>query len=109
MLEAFVCLAHRAAAQHISTCETVLLPCPLVFFGGNFTVKVFQVQRLPNGAQIQDELSNVSGNFGAGSQILPVTAYRTNGGANYNFRIRSSSGYAAQDNFRYPGNGYIEV
>lgn len=139
VLAAFVCLAHQASAQYISTCETVPFQCPLVCAGGNFTVKVFQVQRLPNGAQVQGELSDASGNFGAGSQILPVSAYSTNGGAsytpgpytfrgdvsdlfarfvipaatvpgsNYNFRIRSSSGYAAQDNFRCPGNGRIAV
>lgn len=139
VLAAFVCLVHRASAQYISTCETVPFQCPLVCAGGNFTVKVFQVQRLPNGAQVQGELSDASGNFGAGSQILPVSAYSTNGGSsytpgpyifrgdvsdlfarfvipaattpgsNYNFRIRSSSGYAAQDNFRCPGNGRIAV
>lgn len=139
VLAAFVCLAHRASAQYISTCETVPFQCPLVCAGGNFTVKIFQVQRLPNGAQVQGELSDASGNFGAGSQILPVGAYSTNGGSsytpgpyifrgdvsdlfarfvipaatvpgsNYNFRIRSSSGYAAQDNFRCPGNGRIAV
>lgn len=138
-LVVLACLAHPVSAQYISTCETVPFQCPLVCSGGNFTVRVFQVQRLPTGAQVLGELSDPSGNFGAGSQILPISAYSTNSGgtytpgpytfrgdvsdlfarfvipattppgSGYNFRIRSSSGFVAQDNFRCPGNGRISV
>ncbi|MES2389425.1 MAG: gliding motility-associated C-terminal domain-containing protein, partial [Bacteroidota bacterium] len=132
-------LFSKAEAQYISLSETVPFTCPVVCTGGSFTVKIFQVQRLPNGSEVQAELSDANGIFGAGSQNLSVAAYSTNGGTNYtngpytfrgdvsdlmarfiipagtlpgtgyNMRIRSSSGYHSSDNFRCPGQGHITV
>jgi gliding motility-associated-like protein len=128
-----------AFAQYISTCETVPFACPTVCSGGSVTVKIFQVQRLPVGTLVQAQLSDASGNFGAGAQILPIEAYSTNGGSsytpgpyafshdvsdlfarfaipastpvgsNYNLRIRASNGFTADDNFRCPNAGHIAV
>ena len=129
--------AGPAHAQYISTCETVPFACPSVCTGGSFTVRVFQLQRLGNGAQVQGELSALGGAYGPGRQLLPVEAYSTNGGgsyvpgpylfrgdasdvmlrfaipagtavgSSYNFRIRS--GNTVGDNFRCPGNGRLSV
>lgn len=137
LLAIFSLFAGPVFGQYISTCETVPFACPSVCTGSSFTVKVFQLQRLGNGAQVQGELSGPSGAYGAGGQLLPVEAYSTNGGGSYvpgpyifrgdasdvllrfaipagtplgsgyNFRIRS--GNSVGDNFRCPGNGRISV
>ena len=127
------------AQPYISTCETVPFACPTLCAGNTLLLRIFQVLRLPVGSEVQAELSDANGNFGAGSQFLPIDAYHVNVGSTftpgpyiwtrdvaelyakftipantpagtlYNLRIRSSSGFASPDNFHCPGNNHIIV
>lgn len=129
----------RLQGQYISRSEPVPYNCPSVCASGRLILKIPQIQNLPNGAVIQAELSNASGSFASGTQILTSNSYSTNQGATwtpgvYNFsnnindlfmeiiipgatppgngytiRMRSSSGYVANDLFQCSSSNTITI
>jgi hypothetical protein len=80
---ALVCLA-PARAQYIDVSEPVPFECPIVCAGGALTVKIFNLENLGNGAQLQAQLSNDQGSFASGIQTLPIAEYSTNNGTRGN-------------------------
>ena len=113
--------------------------CPVVCQGGALQLKVFQIQNFPAGTQIQALLSNASGSFANGTQILPVGQYSTNNGSSwtngpylfssnindllirvtipittpvgsaYSIKMRASTGYTSNDLFQCNGGNVINV
>ncbi len=66
-----------AQAQYISTSETVPYTCPSVCAGGTLVLKIFQLQNLTSGAQVQAILSNSTGGFGSGTTTINCNRYST--------------------------------
>lgn len=125
--------------QYISRSEPVPFNCPSVCASGRLILKIPQIQNLPNGAIIQAELSNATGSFASGTQILTSNSYSTNQGATwtpgvytfsnnindlfieiiipgatppgngYTIRMRSSSGYVANDLFQCSSSNTITI
>ncbi|MFN5371943.1 MAG: gliding motility-associated C-terminal domain-containing protein [Bacteroidia bacterium] len=113
--------------------------CPVVCQGGTLQLKVFQIENFPAGTQIQALLSNATGSFASGTQILPVTQYSitngsswTNGpylfssnitnllirvtipittpvGTAYSVKMRASTGYTSNGLFQCNGGNVINV
>jgi gliding motility-associated-like protein len=126
-------------AQYISRSEPVPYTCPVVCAGGELLLKVPQVQNFPNGTLIQAELSNTSGSFSSGSQVLNATRYSLNQGASYSngafaftgnvndlyfvitipastpvgslysIRMRSTTGYVSPDLFQCNATNRISI
>ena len=135
-----VLFAGSACAQpYLSLSEPVPYACPVTCAGGTINVVIYQIQRLPAGSEVQAELSNASGVYGTGSQIMPIAAYSnsssgpfttgpyrftadvsnlyarfvipaaTPAGSGYTMRIRASTGFHSSDNFRCPSSSGITV
>jgi len=66
-----------AKAQYISTSETVPYVCPSVCASGTLVLKIFQLQNLTSGAQVQAVLSNSTGGFGSGTATISCNRYST--------------------------------
>lgn len=122
-------------AQYISRSEPLPYVCPSVCQGGTTVLRIFQIQNIPNGQRIQALLSNASGSFASGTQVLEVDRYSTNGGTTwqngpyvvsgnvselqvevtippatpaggaYKVRIRTSGGYVSPEVYQCPGSG----
>lgn len=137
ILSMFTALA--ANAQYISRSETPNFTCPVVCAGGTITLKVFQIQNLPAGSQIQVFLSSPTGSFAAGTSTLPVSQFSTNQGttwqngpytytsnindlfiraiipvaatpsSNYTLKIRASTGYVSNDLFQCNGGNNFTI
>ena len=71
----FQFFASISKAQYISTSETVPFVCPSVCAGGTLVLKIFQLQNLSVGAQVQAVLSNSSGGFGSGTTTISCNRY----------------------------------
>lgn len=69
------CYSNVCRAQYISTSETVPFVCPSVCAGGTLVLKIFQVQNLTVGAQVQAVLSNSTGGFGTGATTISCNRY----------------------------------
>ncbi len=128
-----------AWGQYISRSEPVPYNCPVVCVSGTLTLKIPQIQNLPAGSQIQALLSNASGSFASGTQVLPVASYSTNTGtswingtytfssnindlyirviipigtttgSNYTIKIQASTGYVSNDLFQCSGSNTITI
>jgi len=126
-------------AQYISRSEPVPYSCPVVCASGTLTLKIPQIQNLPAGSQIQAVLSNASGSFATGTQILPASQFSTNQGATwqngpymyagnindlfirviipagtpagtgYTIKIQASTGYVSNDFFQCSSSNSITV
>jgi gliding motility-associated-like protein len=126
-------------AQYISRSEPVPYDCPSVCAGGSLMIKIPQVQGFASGTQIQAQLSNAAGNFGAGAIILLTIRHSFNQGSswingpflfsanvndlflevqipaglpvgsNYSIRMRASSGYVSNDLFQCNGGNRITL
>ncbi len=125
--------------QYISRSEPIPYNCPVVCASGTLTLKIPQIQNLPAGSQIQALLSNSSGSFASGTQVLPVASYSTNTGtswtngiytysanindlyiqviipigtpvgSNYTIKIQASTGYVSADLFQCSSSNTITV
>lgn len=132
-------LQSSALAQYISRSEPVPYNCPSICASGTITLKINQIENLPNGAEIQALLSNATGSFATGTQVLSISEFSTNQGNtwqagpynfsgntsdlyalviipggtpvgnNYTIRIQSSSGYVSNDLFQCGGSNFITV
>lgn len=139
LLFAFLISNLSGFSQYISRSETLNFTCPVICAGGTITLKVFQIQNLPAGSQVQVLLSNPTGGFATGTSTLNVTQYSTNQGAtwvngaytftnnvsdlfirasipavatpsaNYTLKIRSSSGYVSNDLFQCSSGNFFTV
>lgn len=126
-------------AQYISRSEPVPFDCPTVCAGGKLILKVPQVENLSQGAQVQAWLSNAQGSFNSGTTTLTPVRYSLNQGNSwingpysfsgnqnnlfieiefpqslptgnaYTIRMRSSTGYTANDVFQCSGNNRITI
>ncbi len=127
-------------SQYLSLCQPdPSFNCPVVCQGGTLQLKVFQIQNFPAGTQIQALLSNASGSFASGTQILPINQYSTNNGTSwtngpylfssntndllirvvipvstpvgsgYTIKMRASTGYTSNDLFQCSGGNVINV
>lgn len=127
-------------SQYLSLCQPdPSFNCPVVCQGGTLQLKVFQIQNFPAGTQIQALLSNASGSFASGTQILPFAQYSTNNGSSwtngpyifssnandllfrvvvpvstpvgnaYTIKMRASTGYISNDLFQCGGGNVINV
>ncbi len=127
-------------SQYLSLCQPdPSFNCPVVCQGGTLQLKVFQIQNFPTGTQIQALLSNASGSFANGTQILPVAQYSNNNGSSwangpylfssnindllvrvtipvttpvgsaYTIKMRASTGYTSNDLFQCSGGNVINV
>jgi len=140
----FLCLCllglESSFSQYLSLCQPdPSFNCPVVCQGGTLQLKVFQIQNFPAGTQIQALLSNASGSFASGTQILPFAQYSTNNGSSwtngpylfssnandlifrvvipvstpvgsaYTIKMRASTGYTSNDLFQCSGGNAINV
>lgn len=126
-------------AQYISRSEPVPYSCPVICASGTITLKIPQIQNLPAGSQIQALLSNASGSFATGTQVLPAAQYSTNqggtwqngpytftgnindlyirvvippgtpAGTGYTIKIQASTGYVSNDLFQCSSSNTITV
>lgn len=127
-------------SQYLSLCQPdPSFNCPVVCQGGTLQLKVFQIQNFPAGTQIQALLSNASGSFASGTQILPFAQFSTNNGSSwtngpylfssnandllfrvvipvstpvgnaYTIKMRASTGYTSNDLFQCGGGNVINV
>ncbi len=71
----FLLFLSTSKAQYISTSETVPFVCPSVCAGGVLVLKIFQLQNLTVGAQVQAVLSNPTGGFGSGTTSISCNRY----------------------------------
>lgn len=126
-------------SQYISRSEPVPFDCPSVCAGGKLILKVPQVENLSQGAQVQAWLSNAQGSFSSGTTTLTPVRYSLNQGSSwingpysfsgnqnnlfleiefpetllpgngYTIRMRSSTGYTANDVFQCSSNNRITI
>lgn len=126
-------------AQYISRSEPVPYACPTICQGGTLLLKVNQIENLPVGCTVQAQLSNATGGFGAGAQILEASEFSTNLGATwqagpyvfssninnlymrvvvpvstpvgnqYTIRMRASTGYTSNDLYQCGGSNTITI
>lgn len=122
-------------AQYISRSEPMPYVCPTVCQGGTTVLRIFQIQSIPIGQRIQALLSNASGSFASGTQVLEADRYSTNGGSTwqngpyvvsgnvsellieitiplptppgnaYKVKIRTSGTYVSNEVYQCPGTG----
>jgi len=139
LLLLFCFLGHLSFAQYISRSEPVPYDCPVICAGAGLILKVPQIENFPNGTVIQALLSNASGSFASGTQTLVATRYSFNQGANwqngpflfngnindiyieylipattpigtnYTIKMKSSSGYTANDLFQCNSTNKITI
>lgn len=137
----FLCslLSKTTEAQYISRSEPVPYACPTICQGGTLLLKVNQIENLPVGCTVQAQLSNATGGFGAGAQILEASEFSTNLGATwqagpyvfssninnlymrvvvpvatpmgnqYTIRMRASTGYTSNDLYQCGGSNTITI
>ena len=128
-----------AQSQYMSRSQPVPFSCPTVCPGSVIVLDVPQVQNLNQGDTIQAWLSNASGSFASGTTTLSSTAYSLNTGTNwtngaylyssnindlyikitipaglpagssYTIKMKTSSGFVANDLFSCSGSNYITV
>jgi gliding motility-associated-like protein len=139
LLMLFCFLGHLSLAQYISRSEPVPYDCPVVCAGASLILKVPQIENFPNGTVIQALLSNAAGSFASGTQTLVALRYSFNQGANwqngpfafngnindiyieylipattpigtnYTIKMKSSSGYTANDLFQCNSTNKITI
>jgi len=139
LLLLFCLIGHLSFAQYISRSEPVPYDCPVVCAGAGLILKVPQIENFPNGTVIQALLSNAAGSFANGTQTLVATRYSFNQGANwqngpfafngnindiyieylipagtpigtnYTIKMKSSSGYTANDLFQCNSSNKITI
>ena len=126
-------------AQYISRSEPLPYACPTVCAGGLLTLRVNQIENLPNGSAVQAWLSNANASFATGTNTLEASQYSTNNGTTwlngpyvftgninnllirielpaalppgnqYTIRMRASTGYVSNDLFQCGGSNFITV
>jgi gliding motility-associated-like protein len=129
----------KSAAQYISRSEPVPYVCPTVCQGGTLLLKVNQIENLQVGCTVQAQLSNATGGFGIGAQIIEASEFSTNlgttwqngpyvfssninnlymriilpiatpAGNQYTIRMRASTGYTSNDLYQCGGNNTITI
>lgn len=127
--------AMQVHAQYISRSEPMPYVCPVVCQGGTTVLRIFQIQNIPVGQRIQALLSNASGSFVSGTQVLEADRFSTNGGSTwqngpyvvsgnisellieitiplatppgsaYKVKIRTSGTYVSSEVYQCPGTG----
>ncbi len=71
----YILFPFESQAQYISTSETVPFVCPSICAGGTLILKIFQIDNLSAGAQVQAILSNSTGGFVSGATAISANRY----------------------------------